>query len=198
MSKEEKIQNFDPNGVGINNDHFIGLPFEAEEAEVILFPVPWDVTVSHNDGTALGPQNILKASIQLDLFDPFVRDAWKLGIHMLPISNEWLNKNENFRKISNEYIHFLEQGGDLNNSEKFKSTLKEINQANEELKAYVFQTCKTYLSQNKLIGIVGGEHSVPLGYLEALAENHHDFGILQIDAHMDLRKAYEGFTRLPS
>ncbi|MDV7399392.1 arginase family protein, partial [Arthrospira platensis SPKY1] len=41
---------------------------------------------------------------------------------------------------------------------------------------------------------MGGEHSVPLGYLEALAERHDQFGVLQIDAHMDLREAYEGFT----
>jgi agmatinase len=49
------------------------------------------------------------------------------------------------------------------------------------------------MGKNKLVGLVGGDHSVPLGYLEALGEKHNNFGILQIDAHHDLRKSYEGF-----
>ena len=43
------------------------------------------------------------------------------------------------------------------------------------------------------MGVVGGDHSSPLGLLKALA-NREEFGLLQIDAHMDLRAAYEGFT----
>jgi agmatinase len=30
--------------------------------------------------------------------------------------------------------------------------------------------------------------------MHALADQHEEFGILQIDAHADLREAYEGFT----
>lgn len=48
--------------------------------------------------------------------------------------------------------------------------------------------------QEKMVGLVGGDHSIPLGYLQLQGENHKDFGILHIDAHMDLRVAYEGFT----
>jgi agmatinase len=48
--------------------------------------------------------------------------------------------------------------------------------------------------QGKKVALLGGDHSTPLGYYEALAEMHNDFGILHLDAHMDLRIAYEGFT----
>ena len=41
---------------------------------------------------------------------------------------------------------------------------------------------------------MGGDHSTPLGLIRALAKKHQDFGILHIDAHCDLRDAYEGFT----
>ena len=44
------------------------------------------------------------------------------------------------------------------------------------------------------MALLGGDHSTPLGLLQALAEKHPQFGILQIDAHFDLRKAFEGFT----
>ena len=41
--------------------------------------------------------------------------------------------------------------------------------------------------------LLGGDHSTPLGYIEALAERHDSFSILHIDAHADLRDCYEGF-----
>ena len=41
--------------------------------------------------------------------------------------------------------------------------------------------------------MLGGDHSVPLGFFKAQSEKHGDFGILQIDAHCDLRDSYEGF-----
>jgi agmatinase len=50
------------------------------------------------------------------------------------------------------------------------------------------------MKQGKLVGLVGGDHSIPLGFLRALCEKYDRFGILQIDAHADLRKAYEGFA----
>ncbi len=194
MSKEEKIKNFNPNGVGLNNGHFIGLPFEEKEAEIILLPVTWDVTASSGKGTALGPQKMLAVSTQIDLYDPYVKDAWKLGVYMLPVEEEWIRKNEDLRRKSDDYISFIENGGNIEKNKTQKKVLEEINNKCEALKSTVYNTCNHYFSQNKLVGLVGGEHSVPLGYLEALAVKYSDFGILQIDAHMDLRKAYEGFN----
>ena len=42
--------------------------------------------------------------------------------------------------------------------------------------------------------VLGGDHSVPFGAIEAYAERHAGLGILHVDAHCDLREAYEGFT----
>ena len=49
------------------------------------------------------------------------------------------------------------------------------------------------LNQGKLVAVLGGEHSTPLGLIEAIDEQGEPFGLLQIDAHADLRDAYEGF-----
>ena len=40
--------------------------------------------------------------------------------------------------------------------------------------------------------VLGGEHTVTLGALRALKKKHGTFGIVQFDAHADLREAYEG------
>ncbi len=51
---------------------------------------------------------------------------------------------------------------------------------------------KFALDSNALPVVLGGEHSISLGALRALKEFYQDFGIIHIDAHADLRHAYEG------
>lgn len=70
---------------------------------------------------------------------------------------------------------------------------KEINEASNTLNTEVYEQTKQLLAQNKLVGLVGGDHSTPYGHIKAIAEQYQSIGILQIDAHADLRKAYEGF-----
>lgn len=50
----------------------------------------------------------------------------------------------------------------------------------------------THAAEYGLPVMLGGEHSVTLGALRALKKKHGKFGIVQFDAHADLRKAYEG------
>jgi agmatinase len=59
---------------------------------------------------------------------------------------------------------------------------------------WVYQQTKLLLDRNKLVALLGGDHSTPLGFMKAIGEKHGDFAILQIDAHMDMREAYEGFV----
>lgn len=53
---------------------------------------------------------------------------------------------------------------------------------------------KDLLKKGKKVGLLGGDHSTAFGFLKALSEEYDSFGILQIDAHCDLRKSYEGLT----
>ncbi|MDH5367879.1 MAG: agmatinase family protein, partial [Cyclobacteriaceae bacterium] len=68
-----------------------------------------------------------------------------------------------------------------------------INEISEKLNIYVKSEAKKYLEKGKQVGVVGGDHSTSLGLIRALSEKYTNFGILQIDAHADLRKAYEDF-----
>ncbi|HNL85056.1 MAG TPA: arginase family protein, partial [Chitinophagales bacterium] len=104
---------FNPNGVGIKNGHIFSLPYSYQEAKLVLLPVPWEVTVSYNAGTANAPEAILEASSQLDLFDAHAENEFLNGIYMLKISDEWKQKNKKFRIKANEYIKLLESGADL-------------------------------------------------------------------------------------
>ncbi len=190
ISKGEVIQSFDPNAPGTSGNLF-GLPFSIEHSEVIIVPVPWEVTVSYQTGTAQGPQAILDASAQVDLFVRDIADAWKLGIAMQPVPKNILEESTRLRELSSQYIESLEEGAPFNPA---NPVLTKINEACENLNIYVKSTTQRYLKDGKLVGLLGGDHSTPLGFIRALSERYDRFGILQIDAHADLRKAYEGFT----
>lgn len=192
MTKEEKILSFDSGGVGQFNAGMYGLPFTLEECDTVIVPVPWEVTVSYGGGTARGPEAILKASYQVDLYDPFVKDAWKRGIALDEISEAIKNKSDQLRPLSEDYIDALAKGADEHNSELSKIAA-EIKTACLWLNETVKQRCLHFLNQGKTLGLLGGDHSTPLGMIQALAEKYESFGILQIDAHADLRDAYEGF-----
>jgi agmatinase len=112
---------------------------------------------------------------------------------MAPISNEWKEINDICCEKGMRYIHFLEENGEELALEKFQSDLNEINEAHEALRANLKERSLQLLKQGKMVAVLGGEHSTPLGLIEALNEIYSDFGILQIDAHADLRDAYEGF-----
>lgn len=187
-TKEEAITAFNPNDPGIAGKLF-GLPFNEENAEVIIVPVPWEVTVSYKTGTAFAPKAILEASSQVDLYVKDIADAWKLGVAILPFPEKILDESIALRGLAVKNIKALESG-DLSGD---SIAAAKVNEACESLSIYVKNTVKKYLQQNKLVGLLGGDHSTPLGYIYALSELHDHFGILQIDAHADLRKSYEGF-----
>lgn len=192
--KQHIIDNFDPNGVCLANGNFAGLPFEEDAADVILFPIPWEVTVSYNAGTAGGPENIREGSLQLDLYDADIKDAWQLGIYMRPTEDIWWERSNDLREQAEEYIGLLEKGEEIT-APFLQNIAAKINEGTDNMVRWVHGETKHLLKKGKLVGLVGGDHSTPLGYLKALTEIHTDgFGILQIDAHCDLRDAYEGFT----
>ena len=73
------LSDFDVNGVGNPNNNIFGLPFEEDDARLIILPVPWEVTVSFGSGTARSAEQIFKASLQVDLFDHELPDSWRQG-----------------------------------------------------------------------------------------------------------------------
>ena len=192
MSKEEKIKKFDANGIGQLNDGMFGLPFSLDECETVLIPVPWEVTVSYGGGTADGPRAILDASYQVDLYDPFVKDAWKKGIGMDALSEEIRAKSDALRAKAESYIEALANGASEQDA-VLKKTSEEITQACLWMNQWVKSRVLHFMNQGKTVGLIGGDHSTPLGMMQALSEKYPQFAVLQIDAHADLRNAYEGF-----
>ncbi len=185
---------FDPNSVGNPNNNIFGLPFSEAEARLVILPIPWEVTVSYNAGTARAPEHVFKASLQVDLFDPDYIDAWKQGFFMRPSDKKVLLKSDYLRKEAELYINYIAEGEAIKDNKFMCKTLREVNAGSIFLNDWVYEQTKALLNLGKLVCLLGGDHSTPLGFFKAIGEKHGDFGILQIDAHCDLRKAYEEFN----
>jgi agmatinase len=187
------LSQFDVNAVGNPNNNIFSLPFPEEDAQLVIVPIPWEVTVSYTAGTARAPEHILNASLQVDLFDPDYKDEWRKGFYLRPSDKKILLKSDYLRKEAELYINYIAQGEIVAENKFMCKTLKEINEGSNFLNNWVYQQTKDLLDQGKLVGLLGGDHSTPLGFYKAIAEKYDDFGILHIDAHCDLRKCYEGF-----
>ena len=188
------LSRFDPNSVGLKSNNIFGLPFKEADASLVLLPVPWEVTISYRDGTSRGPENIFDASMQVDLYDPDVPNGWKKGFYMLPIDKNIKKKSDYLRQCAELIISHLIDGGVIEDNEQLRGKLNTVNDGGVMLTDWVQEMTATLLKAGKKVGLVGGDHSTPLGFIKALADIHPEFGVLQIDAHADLRKAYEGFT----
>jgi agmatinase len=187
------LSQFDPNSVGNPNNNIFSLPFTQEDAKLVILPVPWEVTVSYIAGTARAPEHIFNAGLQVDLYDRDYKDAWKQGFYMLPCDKKVLMKSDYLRKEAELYINYISQGEVVADNKFMCKTLKEINEGSNFLNGWVYEQTISLLNEGKLVGLLGGDHSTPLGFYKAIAEKFGDFGILHIDAHCDLRKSYEGF-----
>jgi agmatinase len=75
-----------------------------------------------------------------------------------------------------------------------RAEVARVNAASESVNERVYATVKGELERGKLVAVVGGDHSAPYGAIRALADAHPGLGILHVDAHADLRDAFEGFT----
>ena len=188
------LANFDSNGPSNPKNNIFGLPFSEEDARLVILPVPWEVTVSYGAGTSRAPERVFHASMQVDLFDVETHDAWKKGIYMRQPDKKILMKSDYLRKEAELYINYTSKGEMVEKNSFMCKSLKEINEGSAFLNRWVYEQTLSLLNDGKLIGLLGGDHSTPLGYYKAIAEKHGEFGILQIDAHCDLRKSYENFV----
>lgn len=195
------MPDFDPDAAALADAGIFGLPDTRDDAHVVLFPVPFDATTSYGGGTAAGAEAIRRASVQVDLFDKQFGRIYTQGIHMLDAPRDLAAASKAARRLALPIIEKC--GADA----KDRKALEQIAKAGELVSTSTYQTAWSILAQGKVPGLVGGDHSTPLGAIRAcaeyvqrlqaadrkLAQRDRGLGILHIDAHMDLRPAFEGF-----
>lgn len=178
----------DPNGPPHPDSGYFGL--DDVSGRIVILPVPFEATVSYGEGTADGPEAMRRASHQVDLCDADVGDLHKGGIvtdrSLLP-ARAW---SDAVRPRARRVIESQAQGLAPESVD-----LEIVNATSLQLEKAVHKSVSRILEHPEplLPVVLGGDHSVPLGAFRAAAERFPGLGVLQIDAHADLRPAFEGF-----
>ncbi|MBC7834455.1 MAG: arginase family protein [Phycisphaerales bacterium] len=200
------MPSFDPDAAAKPGAGIFGLPFTRDESRIILLPVPFDATTSYGGGASGGAEAIREASAQVDLHDFQFGDVYRAGIFMEE-SPEHIS--ELSRRARAHAQPIIAKGGAEQGDEV---TLSKVDSAGEQVNLHVYNAAASVLAEareggaggvgGEIPGLVGGDHSTPFGIIRACAEHvtaksgngGAGMGILHLDAHMDLREAFEGFT----
>ncbi|MEM0982950.1 MAG: agmatinase family protein [Planctomycetota bacterium] len=150
------------------------------EADIVLIPAPLEATVSYGGGTRYGPTAIARAAPQLDEVDPVFGPFHETRIIIDPL-------DESLGAIC----------GQVNEVRQQPETSERLGRLNElTIRAHdrIHALVTGVFDSGKTPGVIGGEHSVAYGAIRAAADRYEGLGVLQIDAHMDLRENYEGYV----
>lgn len=184
------MSTFDPNSAA-SGDGIFGLPFEESSARLVLVNAPFEATTSYLGGTSKAPKRILTASHQVDLFHPLFTDAWKQGIALSRLTKSLETK---ISSLNSSVLKAAKQSRKLKaGSSAHKKAVASVNKASASVNNLIEKEVGRLLDAGKIVGLVGGDHATPLGIISEVLRRHPSMGILHLDAHFDLRKAYEGF-----
>ncbi|MFM2165295.1 MAG: hypothetical protein RL325_1732 [Planctomycetota bacterium] len=180
---------FDPDAAA-TGDGLFGLDTRVDDAKLVVIPVPFDATTSYRPGTAAGPAAVLEASKQVDLEDLQYGPIWRAGFAMLPIPKDIAALSKSARRAAEPVIA---AGGAAPGNRAHARALATVNAASERVHGYVAREAERILDRGAIPALLGGDHASPFGLIAELSERHPGMGILQIDAHADLREEFEGF-----
>jgi agmatinase len=166
-----------------------GASTTPQQADLVVIGVPWEPTVSYGRGTSGTPAALPAASHQIDLYDPFLGDDFDEAAAMPPLREDWIALNASAVR---DAAQVMDARGQLD--AELEAKLQAVNDASERLNRQVQQEVARWLEAGKSVGVLGGDHSCPLGSMLAHAEHCGPFGVLHLDAHLDLREAFEGFV----
>ena len=188
--KAKHADDFDPDAAAQPGSGIFGLPHAPEAARVLVIPVPVDATTSYRPGTARAPEAVLEASRQVDLWDREYGAIHDGGIAMLRVPASLRRLNDAARRAA---LPIVKAGGARRGDARHAKAIATVDAMGDRVNAWVKEQSRKALERQQLPVVLGGDHSSPFGLIDELAERHDGLGILHVDAHHDLREAYEGF-----
>jgi len=180
----EELDGSEPPEAGV-----FGLGDTVAEARVVIVPVPWEATATGGQGTAAGPAAIAAASTQVDLFDVELGEPWRAGIAQAPVLAQLEQRARQARDHGQRVVAAFDEG---RSTAEVAADVACTNELTQWLAEQIESETDRWLEAGKLVALVGGDHSVAFGSLGAHAARHPGMGVLQFDAHADLRVAYQG------
>ena len=141
-------------------------PLPPESCLFHVIPVPYEATVSYGGGTGKGPEAILEASVQLEVWTGECNPG-AAGIYTWPAVNCGGDAPDVMNAIAAATTAALDSAGAIGSGGADAPV-------------------------NAIPVLLGGEHSITFGSLRAVRDRYGEIGVIHFDAHADLRDTYEG------
>ena len=147
----------------------------------------WDITKKMANTYAGIPEEfakIEKSSIVLSTVPYDGTSTWQKGADKGP--EAFLKASENME------LYDIETDSEVYRNGIFMADPVTENSSPEAMVEAVYSLTKKYILRDRFVTTFGGEHSISIGAIRAHNEVFQNLTVLQIDAHADLRKEYEG------
>ncbi len=153
---------------------------EVSSGKLVIIDVPFDATSSHHRRASQGPDAMRAASHQVELTLIDGRCPAQLGIvsQRLPV--------ESLNVMAGQAMDRLRRGD--------QSAAFQVDDLSYQVDAMLIEALQGHWEQHRQVVVLGGDHSISYGAIQTAIEQFPDLGILHLDAHADLRSAYEGVT----
>ena len=158
----------------------------SDEAKLVVVSVPWSVTSDYGHGAAYTPDAIIEVSNRKDLYD-IRRDISYYGA--VATAEIDYNIQECSGRLGHEAERIalsIEESDTI--GERTLSRIERVNIGFGEMQASVYRQVRRIAKSGKQVAVVGGDQSVAFGAVKALSEYHKSIGVLNIDAHADLKQ----------
>ena len=160
-----------------------------ESSQLAIIPAPWEATASFGSGTSYSPGLIRQASHQMDYFhESYSPTVYEKGIFLLPEHPEIKGLHFQALKLCSEIQALISQEQSVPSE-----SITTANQYCHQFNNIIYKEAQKIINDKKIPALFGGDHSTPFGLIKALSEHYESWSILHIDAHLDLRIAYQGF-----
>src|SRR5687768_13633765 len=133
-------RDFDPDAAAGEESGIYGLPFTPEHSRVVIVPVPFEATTSYGGGTSRGPEAVLDASKQVDLFDHETGQPYAAGIAMLDVPKDVLRWNREAKAIAH----------------KKRGSVAKVNAYGDRVNEWVYARTRALIDAGKMVVTLGG------------------------------------------
>ncbi len=154
---------------------------QVDQGPLAIIEVAFDATSSHRRVAAAGPAAMRQAShqVELTLIDGRCPAAASLQAESLDVAALNQEAGQAMR------AHRQHGDADVQQAQRVDQLAGQVDEALRQRLAALW-------ANDTRVVVLGGDHGAVFGGLDAAAGHFSDLGVLQIDAHADLRVAYEG------
>lgn len=168
-----------------NGGYYFRDAVSTEESSVVVVSAPWAVTSAVGEGAAYAPDAIIDASTSMGLYDAMTGVSIEGRVATVEIDYDIQESSQHLGSDADKVLSHIEDGGSVA-GDFFGRKLARINTGFRHMHASVARDVARYAAQGKVVGVVGGDHSVAFGAVRALSERCEGMGVLFLDAHCDM------------